>query len=85
MLNSDVTMNIKGRVDGKNLKVSMETAGTKSEQVIALKDEPALNLSLIPNILRRELNSTKKLACPWIDPLTMTRERILIEVEGKSG
>ena len=29
MLNSDMTMNIKGRVDGKNLKVSMETAGTK--------------------------------------------------------
>ncbi|MEK7789494.1 MAG: transglutaminase-like domain-containing protein [Planctomycetota bacterium] len=83
MLNSDVTMNIKGRVDGKNLKVSMETAGTKSEQVIALKDDPSLNLSLIPNILDGGIKTGKKLSMSIIDPVTMTQERILLEVEGK--
>ncbi|MBI1810794.1 MAG: transglutaminase domain-containing protein, partial [Nitrospirae bacterium] len=83
MLNSDVTMNIKGRVEGKNLKVSMETAGTKSEQMIALKDEPSLNLSLIPNILDGGIKTGKKLSMSIIDPLTMTRERIFVEVEGK--
>ena len=83
MLNSDVTMNIKGRVDGKNLKVSMETAGTKSEQVIALKDDPSLNLSLIPNILDGGIKTGKKLSMSIIDPITMTQERILVEVEGK--
>ncbi|MDP3259134.1 MAG: transglutaminase-like domain-containing protein, partial [Thermodesulfovibrionales bacterium] len=77
------TMNIKGRVDGKNLKVSMETAGTKSEQVIALKDDPSLNLSLIPNILDGGIKTGKKLSMTIIDPVTMTQERILVEVEGK--
>lgn len=83
MLNSDMTMNIKGRVDGKNLKVSMETAGTKSEQVIALKDKPSLNLSLIPNILKEGIKLGRKLSMTIIDPITMTQERILVEVEGK--
>lgn len=83
MLNSDVTMNIKGRVEGKNLKVSLETAGTKSEQVIALKDDPSLNLSLIPNILDGGIKTGKKLSMTIIDPVTMTQERILVEVEGK--
>ena len=83
MLDSDVTMNIKGRVEGKNLKVSMETAGTKSEQVIELKDEPSLNLSLIPNILREGIKPDQKISMAVIDPITMTQERILVEVEGK--
>ena len=83
MLNSDMTMNIKGKVEGKNLKVSLETAGAKSEQVIALKDEPALNLSLIPNILREGIKPDKKISMAVIDPITMTQERILVEVEGK--
>ncbi|MFH1015217.1 MAG: transglutaminase-like domain-containing protein [Nitrospirota bacterium] len=83
MLNSDMTMNIKGRVDGKNLKVSMETAGTKSEQVIALKDEPFLNLLVIPNILKEGIKLGRKLSMTIIDPITMTQERILVEVEGK--
>jgi hypothetical protein len=83
MLNSDMTMNIKGRVEGRNLKVSMETAGTKSERVIALKDEPSLNLSLIPNILREGIKPDKKISMAMIDPITMTQERILVEVEGK--
>ena len=83
MLNSDMTMNIKGKVEGKNLKVSMETAGAKSEQVIALKDEPALNLSLIPNILREGIKPDKKISMAVIDPITMTQERILVEVGGK--
>lgn len=83
MLNSDMTMNIKGRVEGKNLKVSLETAGTKSEQVIALKDEPFLNLSVIPNILREGIKPDQKISMSVIDPMTMTQERILIKVEGK--
>ncbi len=83
MLNSDVTMNIKGRVEGRNLKVSLETAGAKSEQVIALKDEPSLNLSLIPNILREGIKPDKKISMAVIDPITMTQERILVEVGGK--
>ncbi|NCO83514.1 MAG: hypothetical protein COZ31_06720 [Nitrospirae bacterium CG_4_10_14_3_um_filter_44_29] len=83
MLNSDVAMNIKGRVEGRNLKVSMETAGTKAEQVIALKDEPSLNLSLIPNILKEGIKTGKKLSTIIFDPMTMTQERILVEVEGK--
>ncbi|MCX5717987.1 MAG: transglutaminase domain-containing protein [Nitrospirae bacterium] len=83
MLNSDVTMNIKGRVDGKNLNVSMETAGTKSEQVIALKDELSLNVSVIPNIIKEGIKLGRKLSMTVIDPITMTQERILVEVEGK--
>lgn len=83
MLNSDVTMNIKGRVEGRNLKISMEISGAKSEQVIALKDEPSLNLLLIPNILREGIKSDKKISMAIIDPITMTQERVLVEVGGK--
>ncbi|OGW57201.1 MAG: hypothetical protein A2Z09_06280 [Nitrospirae bacterium RBG_16_43_8] len=83
MLNSDVTMNIKGRVEGRNLKVSMETAGAKSERVIVLKDEPSLNLSLIPNILMEGIKPDKKIRMAVIDPITMTQEHVLVEVGGK--
>ena len=55
----------------------------KSEQVIALKDDPSLNLSLIPNILDGGIKTGKKLSMSIIDPITMTQERILVEVEGK--
>jgi hypothetical protein len=83
MFNSDITMNIKGRVDGKNLNVSMETAGAKSEQVVALKDDLSLNISLIPNILKEGIKLGRKFSMTVIDPITMTHERILVEVAGK--
>jgi len=82
-LRSDTNMNIRGRVDGKNLKVSIETSGMKSDQTIPLRDKPFLNLSLIPNILKAGIKANKKFSMMMLDPSTLSQENVTIEITGK--
>jgi hypothetical protein len=81
-LKSDITMEIKGKVDGKNLLVSMDTGGLKSKKTILLKEPPYLNLSIMPNILRKGLKSGDKISIPIIDPATLSQEYMEMEVIG---
>lgn len=83
ILKSDVSMVIEGRVDGRNLNISIDTIGMKSEQRIPLKDEPYLNISMIPNILKEGIRVNKKFSLLMFDPSTMSQERMIIEVVGR--
>lgn len=82
-LTSDAIMKIKGMVNGKNLNVTLEALGTKSEQTILLRDKLSLNLSLIPEILREGMKPNKKFTMMVIDPATLSQEDVAIEVKGK--
>jgi transglutaminase-like putative cysteine protease len=83
ILKSDVSMVIKGKVDDRSLNISMETLGMKSEQKIHLKDEPYLNISMIPNILKEGIRVNKKFDLLMFDPSTMSQERMTVEVVGR--
>lgn len=83
VLKSDVNMNIRGRIENKNLNVSIETPGTKSEKIIPLKDRPSLNLSVIPDILKEGVKPARKFSMMIIDPATLSQENMTIEVTGK--
>lgn len=83
VLKSDVNINIRGRIENKNLNVSIETPGTKSEKIIPLKDRPSLNLSIIPDILKEGVKPGRKFSMMIIDPATLSQENMTIEVTGK--
>jgi hypothetical protein len=63
-LKSDVPIEIKGRVEGNNLMVSVDAGGLTSVQTVPLKETPSLSLATVPNILREGLKSGKKISIP---------------------
>jgi hypothetical protein len=84
-LKSDMTMNIKGKVEGKNLYVLIDTGGLKTRKIIFLKEPPRLSLSVVPDILRKGLEPGSKTDIPVIDPATLSQEHMGIEVVGKDS
>lgn len=59
-LKSDVPIEIKGRVEGNTLMVSVDAGGLTSVQTVPLKETPSLSFATVPNILREGLKSSKK-------------------------
>jgi hypothetical protein len=84
-LKSDMTMDIKGKVEGKNLYVSIDTGGLKTRKTIFLKEPPCLSLSVVPDILRKGLEPGSKTDISVIDPATLSQEYMGIEVVGKDS
>ncbi|MEW6213687.1 MAG: transglutaminase-like domain-containing protein [Nitrospirota bacterium] len=84
-LRSDINTEIKGRVEGKNLLVSINTGGLTSSQTIPLREPPYLNLSVVPDILKKRLKSGHKVSIPVIDPSTLSQDNMNIEVIGKDS
>jgi len=82
-LESDITTEIKGRVEGKNLLVTIDAGGMTSTQTIPLKESPYLNLSILPEILRKGLKTGDKISIPIIEPATLSQEYMEVEVIGK--
>jgi hypothetical protein len=82
-LKSDVNMNIRGRMDGERLIVSLEALGSKSEKTLYMKEKPSLNLSLIPNILKNGISPGGKYHIPIVDPATLSQARIIVEITGR--
>lgn len=82
-LKSDISMEMKGKVEGKNLFVSVDTGGLTSTQTIPLKETPYISLSIVPNILMKGLKAGDKYSIPYIDPATLSQEKMEIEVTGR--
>jgi hypothetical protein len=84
-LKSDVDMVVSGRVDGKTLLLSIDEGGMKSKQAIELKEPPYLNLSVIPNILKRGLVTGNKIYMPVIEPTDLGQGYMEVEVVKKDS
>jgi hypothetical protein len=85
VLKSDMNMEIKGKVKGKNLYVSIDTGGLKTRKTIFLKEPPCLSLSVVPDILRKGLKSGNEINIPVINPATLSQEYMGIKVVGKDS
>lgn len=83
MYSDTTSIGIKGDVVGKRMVLSVVTAGSRSQQEIALKDEPYMNLGLTQKILRDGLRDGKVFRFNIFDPSSMSQQEIEIEIEGK--
>lgn len=82
-LSSDVQMDITGNVEGSSLLITMKTADVTSRKKIHLTEDPYLNLSIVPYILKRGLKSGDTVTIPIINPMDMSQEHLNMEVLGK--
>jgi len=80
---SDVNMHATGKVEGRNLFITMKIGDLTSTKKIHLTEHPYMNLSIVPNILRNGLTSGKTITIPVINPIDMSQEHIKVEVLGE--
>jgi hypothetical protein len=84
-LKSDVNMVITGRVDRKILLLSINTGGLTSKKTMELKEPPYLNLSVIPNILKKDMVTGNKIYMPVIEPTDLGQGYMEVEVVKKDS
>jgi hypothetical protein len=82
-LKADSNMTATGTVEGRNLHVSIETAGTRTEADVPLKERPVLDLAIVPGMLRDGLAVGKRYTMSVLDPSTLGREEMSLEVVGR--
>jgi len=78
-----VDTQITGRVEGRLLRLELETAGERSTQTLTLDKEPALPGSLAGILRERTLAPGLTFSFPSFDPVTMSFGETRVRVEGK--
>jgi hypothetical protein len=84
-LNADVPMVVKGKVEGRNLFVTMKTGDVTSTKTIHLTDHPYINVSIVPYVLRMGLKSGDTITIPVINPADMSQEYLNVDVLGENS
>jgi hypothetical protein len=82
-LESDIDMQIEGTVEGRDLLVTIDAKGIKTKQILPLKSEPYINLSLAPLLAGMELNTGKTIRLPLFDPSTLAQDHLELNIMGK--
>jgi hypothetical protein len=82
-LRADADITVYGTVEGRNLHVTLQTAGTGSEEDIVLKNKPVLDPAIVPDMFREGLIVGKKYTLSVFDPSTLGRQEMTLEVVGK--
>jgi hypothetical protein len=76
-------MTVRGTVEGRNLHVTLQTAGARSEENIRLKERPVLDPAIVPAIFREGLTVGKSYTLSVFDPSTLGSQKMTLEVVGK--
>jgi len=84
-LSSDVDMHVTGKIVGKMLFITVKTGDVTSTKKIHLKEHPYMNLSIVPYVLRKGLQSGDQMTIPIISPLDMSQEYINVKVLGEDS
>lgn len=82
-LKGDADIKVSGDVSGADLRVTIEAAGGRMTRTIPMKEVPSLSLSLVPQIFKGGIAPGKRFSIPVIDPASLSREIVPIEVAGK--
>ncbi len=80
---SDVSMDISGTVRGNSLGIVIDSAGTRTERSIRLKERPVLNLSMVPSVMKGGMTPGRRYDLNMLDPSSMSVEPVSFSVEGK--
>jgi hypothetical protein len=83
-MKSDIDMRVEGVINGKSLTITMDTGGHRTEREMLLKEEPYMNISLIP-ALKEGLEVGKRIRLPVLEPSTLTEDTMELEVVGKEN
>lgn len=76
-------MDIRGQVQGSQVQLEIDSAGSVQKQQIKLKEPPRLEMSLKPLLLREDLKAGQRLKMTFFDPTSMGERDIWIEYVGK--
>lgn len=74
-------MGIKGAVEGKTLKLEIDTAGRKQNMDLPLRDVPHLSSDLELYLKKEGLAVGKKFRIPFFDPSSMSQQDMELDVE----
>lgn len=79
-LESDIDMLIEGTVKDRDLLVTIDAKGIKTEQQFSFKSEPYINLSLAPLLSGMELTPGETIRLPLFDPSTMAQDFLELKI-----
>lgn len=82
-LRGDTGIKVLGDVQGRDLRVTLVTAGGRMTRTIPLKERQSLSLSLVLNVLKDGVTPGRRFSIPVIDPASLSQEIVPIEVAGK--
>jgi len=83
MASGITSLEIRGEVKGKRMRLTISTEGDRREEEIPLRDEPYMSLGLIERFVKDGLKPGKGFRALLFDPSTMSQQEIEVEVEGK--
>jgi len=80
-LESDVNVEIDGKVQGRDVVMTLDMGGVKTDKTIHMTEAPYMSPTLTP--LLKNLAPGKKIRVPMVDPSTLAGDEMTIEVLGK--
>jgi transglutaminase-like putative cysteine protease len=83
LLKADTDISVRGEIKKKELRLTLETAGSRSTRVIPLRERPSLSLSLVPALFREGIEKGRTFEITIFDPSTLGQERTPVEVTGR--
>lgn len=81
-LQSDINLEVTGKIEGKTLNITLKGGGINSQQKITLKELPYISPAL-PQILKKGINQEGRIRLPMIELLTLTSADMELEVMGR--
>jgi len=79
----DADLKISGEVNGKTLRMVLETSGVRTIRTVRLNDNPSLSLSLVPQMLRSGIATGRRFSVGIIDPSSFAQEQVPVEITGR--
>jgi hypothetical protein len=82
-LESDIDMLIEGKVVDRDLLVTIDSKGIKTNQKFSLSDSPYINISLSPLLADMKLTSGETIRLPLFDPSTLAQDYLELKIKGR--
>ncbi len=82
-LNAAQDMEVTGKIQNKNLVLDIHTERHTSRREILLDEEPQMPLTILPYLYKKGLKKGTRINFPVFDPVTLSTQKMHIEVVGK--
>ncbi|MDA8434182.1 MAG: transglutaminase-like domain-containing protein [Nitrospiraceae bacterium] len=82
-LMADADLDVHGTVRGKELLLTIKTAGGSSSRVVPLPRDPSLGVSMLPALFAGGIAKGKRVEITSFDPASLSQQQVSVEVVGK--
>lgn len=76
-------LEMEGKFKGKTLTLDIKTGSSRSRKELQLEELPQMNLTVIPYLLKKGFRTGMRLKLPVFDPVTLSVQKMVIEVTGR--